>query len=99
MTFDRFTSIAGAFVGAAGLTALGVYVLRTHQDTPGLIVGVVSIALALMLIIPVQLKASAKNLKDVGHDVHDALVVVVPTVVDSVPGGERHTDPPKDGAA
>lgn len=97
MTFDRFASIAGAFVAAAALSVLGVYVLRTHHDNIGLGVGVTCVVLAIATIVPVQLKAGARSLKDAGHDVQDAVVVIVPTVekvMDSVPGGDRHTDPP-----
>ena len=94
MTFQRFESILGAFVAAAGLTALGVYVLRTHKDLPGLCVGVVCIVVALGILVPVQLKAGAKNVKDAGRDVHDALVVVgVPMIVDAQVDGGRRTDP------
>ena len=97
MTFQRFEAIAGALVAALVLAALGAYVLYTFHTTAGLAVGVVCILLALMIVVPVQIKAGAKNMKDAGKDVHDAIVVVVPTVVDAVMDGERHTDPQSTG--
>ncbi len=99
MTFQRFEAILLALFAAAVLTGTGVYVLRTWHDTAGLAVGVVCIALALGIIVPVQIKTGAKNLKDAGSDVHDAIVVIVPTVVDALKDGELHTDPQSKGGA
>ena len=97
MTFQRIEAIAAALLAALALAGLGGYVLFTHKDTAGLWVGVPCILLALAIVLPVQLKAGARNLKDAGHDVHKALVVIVPTIVaDAVAGGDRRTDPPAD---
>lgn len=93
MTIERLGSVLGALFAAAVLSALGVYVLRSYHELWGLGIGVTCILGALAIVVPVQLKAGAHNLKDSASDVHDAVVVIVPHVVDALPGGDRHTDP------
>ncbi len=93
-TFHQVGSIFAATITALILVVTGAYVLYSFHTNWGLIGGLLCILLALACMVPVQLKTGAKNLKDAGKDVHDALVVIVPTqVFDSKLNGDRMTDP------
>lgn len=73
------------------LAALGGYLLRVVPGLLGSVGGAVLILLALCIAFPTQMHDGGARLKDV-------LVLILPTVFDAVKGGDRKSDPPKDGA-
>ncbi|MDB4913111.1 MAG: hypothetical protein JWM95_755 [Gemmatimonadetes bacterium] len=91
---SRLLTIGGVILAALALIATGAYVLWQFHTTPGLVIGVVLIVLAVAVALPVQLKKGAHDLKDMSVDLHDATVVILPAAEDALRGGARHTDPP-----
>lgn len=69
------------------LATFGVYVLRTHGGTLGLIVGGLAVVGALGIAFPTQMEG-------VGPRVKGLLVLLIPVVKGAVPGGDRVDDPP-----
>jgi hypothetical protein len=71
------------------LAAFGIYVLRAFPTVWGLGIGSVSVLSALCIAFPTQIHDGALSLKG-------TLALIIPVIVDVLPGGSRKTDPPKD---
>jgi hypothetical protein len=83
----RVLAILGAVLSALACALLGAYVLRHFQTPSGLAVGVGLELLAVAIALPTPFHAGVVALKD-------NLVLLVPVIVDALPGGSRKTDPP-----
>lgn len=83
----RVLAIVGAVISALACALLGAYVLRHFQTPSGLAVGVGLELLAVAIALPTPFHAGVVALKD-------NLVLLVPVIVDALPGGNRKTDPP-----
>jgi hypothetical protein len=83
----RTLAIIGAALSALACALLGAYVLRHFQTAPGLVVGVGLELLAVAIALPTPFHAGVVALKD-------NLVLIVPVIMDALPGGARKTDPP-----
>lgn len=86
----RLFAILGAVLAALVCAATGAYVLWQFHTTAGLVGGLLGVLLGVAIALPVPFHAGVAALKE------DA-VLIVPVIVDAVKGGERHTDPRKDG--
>ena len=72
------------------LAAVGAYVLWQFHTVYGLGAGLVCIGLMLSIAFPTEIKPGVQTFRA-------NAVLIIPTIVDAVKGGERRTDPPKDG--
>lgn len=86
----RALAVLFAIVAALLCALTGAYVLWQFHTNWGLLAGVALELLALAIALPTQLKHGTTELKD-------NAMVIVPVVVDAMKGGERRTDPSKDG--
>ena len=73
------------------LAATGAYVLWQFHTALGLGSGLVCIGLTLCIAFPTEIKPGVQTFRE-------NVVLVVPVIVDALKGGDRKTDPPKDGA-
>lgn len=76
-------------LAALALAAFGAYVLRGYHTTAGLVMGGLAILGALSIAFPTQIDGAGAHVKGV-------LVLILPTVVDAMRGGDRKSDPPAD---
>lgn len=81
--------VIGGIVAALFCALLGAYVLRHFQTAFGLGVGVTLELLAVAIALPTPFQAGATSLRK-------GLVLLIPVIVDALPGGARKTDPPAD---
>ena len=89
----RFYHVLGIIFTTLALALTGAYVLWQFHTTAGLITGVALVMFAIAVALPAQLTKGAHELKRVSADLHDASVVVLPALGESVRGGDRHIDP------
>ena len=74
------------------LAATGAYVLWQFHTVYGLASGLVCLGLMLCIAFPTEIKPGVQTFRA-------NVVLVVPTIMDAMKGGDRRTDPPKDGAS
>lgn len=84
-------AVLGAIVAALVCAVTGAYVLWQFHSTTGLVVGVGLILLGVGIALPIPLHSGIVAIKENS-------VLIVPVIVDALKGGDRRTDPPKDGA-